>query len=68
MMKEKSLYIVGLSNYSVVFVTEENLYTCIGVCGGGGGGGRGGQLPSQIRAKQWGQFGQSKKKKSARES
>ena len=30
---------------------------------GGGGGGAGGQLPSQIRAKQWGKFGQSKKKK-----
>ena len=29
---------------------------------------RGGQLPSQIRAKQWRKFGQSKKKKSTRES
>ena len=31
-------------------------------------GGQEGQLPSQIRAKQWGKFGQSNKKKSARES
>ena len=34
----------------------------------GGGGRGGGQLPSQIRAKQCGKFGQSKKKKSVRES
>ena len=35
----------------------------IGVRGRRQGGGGGGQLPSQIRAKQWGKSGQSKKKK-----
>ena len=41
------------------------MYVYVGLCIGVWGGG---QLPSQIRAKQWGKFGQSKKKKSARES
>ena len=60
--------------YKDLFPKINALLRCphIGVWGGGG---QGGQLPPQIRAnsgwnsgKQWGKFGQSKKKKSARES
>ena len=41
-------------------------HATIGVWGGGGGGG--GAAPPQNSGKQWVKFGQSKKKKSARES
>ena len=53
-----NIYIVG--PYSINVYRRPTVVECIGVRGRGQGGG---QLPSQIRAKQWGKSGQSKKKK-----